>query len=151
MPTSVVQVAGFPDAYAIRRGGPAEAIINRGRNGDWYVLFGHRPDAEHGHDWRHSATLSGNLDQVQAAAAAVDLIEAAGRGSAYAELFARLIDVGGAVAHLGRLHAPDTYGNCMGDNIADDDPHAWPWNECKTVQILAATVGYELVGATSTC
>lgn len=145
VPVSHVQIADFPDAYAVRRGGPAEAIIHRANSGDWLVMYAHVPGAAEGAEqWRGSAVLASQMTREQAAAAAIELVDACALldvAPSWPELLGRLIDAGPSVAAVGRLHAPDRYGMCRGDD--DTDPPAWVL--CKTVRMLAATVGFDLV------
>jgi len=145
VPVSHVQIADLPDAYAVRRGGPAEAIIHRMNGRDWLVMYGHVPDAAEGAEqWRGSAVLASQMTHEQAAAAAIELVDACALldvAPSWPELLGRLIDTGPSVAAIGRLHAPDRYGMCRGDD--DTDPPSWVL--CKTVRMLAASVGFDLV------
>lgn len=144
VPVTTVQVADFPGAYAVRRGGPAEAIVHRADSGVWYVMYGHDPEAQGVDQWRGSLTMSGELTEQQVALAAIEMSDACAVldvAPSWPVLLGRLIDVGPSVAEVGRLHSPDGLGYCTGDDLVD--PPAWI--TCRTVQLLAATVGVALV------
>jgi hypothetical protein len=148
VPATTVQIADFPDAYAVRRGGAAEAILHRSNTGLWLIMYGHVPDAAEGAEqWLGSAVLSSEMTQQQAAAASIELVDATllrEVAPSWPDLLARLIDAGPTVADVGRLHAPDALGYCIGDNAVVPDTRR-PWVTCQTVRLLAATVGLELV------
>jgi hypothetical protein len=144
VPVSIVPVAGHVGAYGVRRGGPVEAIVHQGAKGDWYIMYGWVPGNGDIGEWMGSATVSRFLTDVQAGDAAAELVDAYALGvKDWPELLGRLIDVGGMVADLGRLHAPDQYGYCTGDNARTEDDRT-SWRECVTVRILAGSVGLDI-------
>lgn len=146
---SVTQIADMPGAYAVRRvTGPAEALINRGRTGDWFVMFGHDPAAG---EWSSSAVLPGRYGDAEAAIAAVQLADAHTLGVPWwPDYLARAAMTGEPVLALARLHAPflmvegdPSSAVCLGEG---DIAGSIPWPDCPTVKILAASLGLDQLG-----
>lgn len=164
---SLVQVADMPGAYAVRRvdrlndrpvvmGPAAEAIINRGNTGDWHVMFGHDPDSQ---QWLASATLPGRLNDAEAGAASIELVDAYALGVPdWPGLLARAMMAGEPLLALARLHTPlcsrqddPRFALCRAE-AARYEPSvvSWPvvappfWRGCETVKILAASFGMHL-------
>lgn len=143
-PPSVVQIAGYPGAYAVRRGGQAEALYSRQTDGRWHVMYGHNPSAtDPALAWRGMATLPGDLDDGQVIAAAVELVDAyeCDPGTAWHRLLAAAYANGPVAAAVARLHQPEqrrTAGEplivCTGCGVEDDPPE---WRCCTTVRVLA--------------
>ena len=143
VPVSIVPVAGHVGAYGVRRGGPVEALVWQG-GADWHVLYGWVPAPGEAGEWTGSATISRFMTDEQVGNAAAELVDAHALGvKDWAELLGRLIDVGGMVADLGRLHAPDKLGYCTGDNAENEDDRT-SWRACVTVRMLAGSVGLDL-------
>jgi hypothetical protein len=151
-PASVVQIADMPGAYTVRRvnryaDDPAEAIMNRGNSGDWYVMFGRNPDDG---GWRDSATLPGRLDQAQAGRMSLELVDAFALGvPGWPALLARAAMAGEPLLGLARLHAP-LLARSAGPEpwsavCTGEGPAGSPfWRDCPTVKILAASFGMTL-------
>lgn len=144
----LVQIADMPGAYAVRRGGDPDALINRGNSGDWYVMYGHDPAAG---DWRGSAVLPGRLDDDGAARIAAELADAHALGvEGWAPFLARAAMDGEPVLALARAHSPNVdhlHSPDTGDALCAGELDAgveFAWVRCPTVQLLAGVFGLRL-------
>lgn len=147
---ALVQVADQPDSYTVRRTGPVEAIVSRGRSG-WLVMYGYVETDED--PWKASTHVPAELADVEAGAVALALAEAYDSGvPGWHELLAAAFSAGRPVLDLLRLHAPDTsiatggsgmWASCAAESaLVDYEPPYWLG--CETVKILAASLGVTL-------
>ncbi|MEV4122908.1 hypothetical protein [Micromonospora sp. NPDC049645] len=144
-----VQLADFPGVWRVRNaacvGSPtAEALMHPGAGaggGVWQIDYWFDPCT--GAPQRH-VTLPGHLDVDQAAARAVELVDAAALGvPGYDELLGAAMRVHDHLAELVRLHRPyrdPTYGVvCVGDVLdepRDRDRVVWPCRTAATSALL---------------
>jgi hypothetical protein len=147
----VSQIAGMPDAYSVRRTGPAEALISRGGPRGWSVLYGFDPhESDYSRQWRGASHLPAGLDHVGAAAYALELADAYALGvPGWVDMLLAAYDTGQPVLDLLRLHAPFAASGSAGPVLpatctGEGEAASLVWQECPTVRLLAGTFGVTL-------